>query len=65
VLLKPIFKKDSILLLLSLSIAQFLTLASILKTLGFEITFLSVQKDGLIDLTELEKAFRPDTILVS
>lgn len=36
-----------------------------LKTLGFEITFLSVQKDGLIDLTELEKAFRPDTILVS
>ncbi|MEI2580266.1 IscS subfamily cysteine desulfurase [Scytonema sp. PRP1] len=36
-----------------------------LKTLGFEITFLSVQKDGLIDLTELEKALRPDTILVS
>ncbi|MBW4502259.1 MAG: IscS subfamily cysteine desulfurase [Scytonema hyalinum WJT4-NPBG1] len=36
-----------------------------LKTLGFEITFLSVQKDGLIDLTELEKAFRPETILVS
>lgn len=36
-----------------------------LKTLGFEMTFLSVQKDGLIDLTELEKAFRPDTILVS
>jgi cysteine desulfurase len=36
-----------------------------LKTLGFEITFLSVQKDGLIDLSELEKAFRPDTILVS
>ncbi|KAB8319447.1 IscS subfamily cysteine desulfurase [Tolypothrix campylonemoides VB511288] len=36
-----------------------------LKNLGFEMTFLSVQKDGLIDLTELEKAFRPDTILVS
>jgi cysteine desulfurase len=36
-----------------------------LKTLGFEMTFLSVQKNGLIDLTELEKAFRPDTILVS
>ncbi|RCJ31290.1 cysteine desulfurase IscS [Nostoc minutum NIES-26] len=36
-----------------------------LKTLGFEITILPVQKDGLIDLTKLEKAFRPETILVS
>jgi cysteine desulfurase len=36
-----------------------------LKTLGFEITILPVQKDGLLDLTELEKAFRPETILVS
>ncbi|MBD2198484.1 MULTISPECIES: cysteine desulfurase family protein [Calothrix] len=36
-----------------------------LKTLGFEITVLPVQKDGLIDLIELEKAIRPETILVS
>ncbi len=36
-----------------------------LQTLGFEITILPVQKDGLINLTDLEKAFRPDTILVS
>ncbi|MBN3908267.1 MAG: IscS subfamily cysteine desulfurase [Nostoc sp. NMS1] len=36
-----------------------------LKTLGFEITILSVKKDGLIDLTELKNAFRPETILVS
>jgi cysteine desulfurase len=36
-----------------------------LKTLGFEITILPVQEDGLIDLSELKKAFRPDTILVS
>ncbi|HEY9748664.1 MAG TPA: IscS subfamily cysteine desulfurase [Allocoleopsis sp.] len=36
-----------------------------LESLGFEVTYLSVQPDGLIDLTELEQAFRPDTILVS
>ncbi|MBW4556252.1 MAG: IscS subfamily cysteine desulfurase [Trichormus sp. ATA11-4-KO1] len=36
-----------------------------LKSLGFDITILPVQKDGIIDLTELEKAFRPETILVS
>lgn len=36
-----------------------------LETLGFEVTFLPVQQDGLIDLTQLEKAIRPETILVS
>lgn len=36
-----------------------------LKTLGFDITILPVPVDGLIDLTELEKALRDDTILVS
>lgn len=36
-----------------------------LQTLGFEVTFLTVQRDGLIDLAQLEKAIRPDTILVS
>ncbi|MEM9926669.1 MAG: IscS subfamily cysteine desulfurase [Cyanobacteria bacterium P01_D01_bin.50] len=36
-----------------------------LKTLGFEITFLPVQKNGLINLKDLEEAFRDDTILVS
>lgn len=36
-----------------------------LRSLGFEITFLPVQKNGLIDLTDLAQAFRPDTILVS
>jgi len=36
-----------------------------LESLGFEITYLSVQEDGLIDLDELENAIRPDTILVS
>ena len=36
-----------------------------LQSLGFEVTFLSVQPDGLIDLQQLEQAIRPDTILVS
>lgn len=36
-----------------------------LQTLGFEITYLPVNSDGLIDLAELETAIRPDTILVS
>jgi cysteine desulfurase len=32
---------------------------------GYEITYLPVQSSGLIDLTELEKAIRIDTILIS
>jgi cysteine desulfurase len=36
-----------------------------LQQLGFEVTFLPVQQDGLLDLNTLEGAIRPDTILVS
>lgn len=36
-----------------------------LQTLGFDVTFLPVQSDGLLDLKELEQAIRADTILVS
>lgn len=36
-----------------------------LATLGFSVTYLPVQPNGLIDLAELEAAIRPDTILVS
>lgn len=32
---------------------------------GFEVTYLDVNKDGLISMEELEKAIRPDTTLVS
>jgi cysteine desulfurase len=36
-----------------------------LEKIGAEITFLSVQEDGLIDLAVLEAAMRPTTILVA
>lgn len=36
-----------------------------LASLGFEITYLPVRSDGLVDLSELERAIRPDTILIS
>ncbi|PSB18395.1 IscS subfamily cysteine desulfurase [filamentous cyanobacterium CCP2] len=36
-----------------------------LQSLGFEITILPVQADGLLDLDQLEKAIRLDTVLVS
>ena len=36
-----------------------------LERRGFEVTYLEVEPDGLLDLGKLEAAFRPDTILVS
>jgi cysteine desulfurase len=36
-----------------------------LERQGFEVTYLDVQEDGLLDLGKLQAAMRPDTILVS
>ncbi|REG51676.1 cysteine desulfurase IscS [Paraburkholderia sp. BL6669N2] len=36
-----------------------------LERQGFEVTYLDVQQDGLLDLGALENAIRPDTVLVS
>ena len=36
-----------------------------LEKLGFKITYLPVQKDGIVDLELLEKSIRPETILIS
>lgn len=36
-----------------------------LEKKGFEVTYVGVDEDGIIKLDELEKAIRPDTILIS
>ncbi|MFN6538416.1 MAG: IscS subfamily cysteine desulfurase [Nostoc sp. EkiNYC01] len=59
------FKKGQHIITVATEHSAVLDPCNYLKTLGFEITILPVQKDGLIDVTELEKAFRPETIVVS
>ena len=58
--------KRIMLLLVLLSINVFLSLAGIsLKKKGFDVTYLPVKPDGLIDLEELDKSIKENTMLVS
>lgn len=36
-----------------------------LQSVGFEVTYVGVTKDGIVDLQELKNAIRPDTVLIS
>ena len=38
---------------------------NIWRNRGYEITYLDVDENGVVDLDELKKAIRPDTILIS
>ncbi|AVH70431.1 cysteine desulfurase family protein [Nostoc sp. 'Lobaria pulmonaria (5183) cyanobiont'] len=59
------FKKGQHIITIATEHSAVIDPCNYLKSLGFEITILPVQKDGLIDLIELKNAFRPETILVS
>ncbi|MBN4001056.1 IscS subfamily cysteine desulfurase [Nostoc sp. LPT] len=59
------FKKGQHIITIATEHSAVIDPCNYLKSLGFEITILPVQKDGLIDLTELKNAFRAETILVS
>ena len=39
--------------------------AKFMETMGYEVTYLKVDSNGLVDLSELEKAIRDDTVLIS
>ncbi len=45
--------------------AAMLSTAAELEKEGFEFSYIGVDKEGFIDLDELKKAIRPDTILIS
>ena len=56
--------RESILSHLRLNIMRYCIPVNILKK-WLEITYVNVDENGIVKLDELEKAIRPDTILIS
>ena len=58
-------KKSGHVIISSIEHSSIIESSYFLKQLGFDVTYLSVNKNGLINLQELERSIRKDTILVS
>lgn len=59
------FKKGKHIIVSKLEHADVYGICDYLKSIGFEISYVSSNADGLVDFEELKRLIRPDTILVS
>lgn len=59
------FKKGKHIIVSKLEHADVYDICDYLKSIGFEISYVSSNTDGLVDFEELKRLIRPDTILVS
>lgn len=59
------FKKVKHIIVSKLEHADVYDICDYLKSIGFEISYVSSNADGLVDFEELKRLIRPDTILVS
>jgi len=59
------YKKGKHIIVSKLEHPSIYTICNYLITLGFEISYVSNDKEGLIDFNDLKRLIRPDTILVS
>ncbi len=59
------FKKGKHIIVSKLEHADVYDICDYLKIIGFEISYVSSNADGLVDFEELKRLIRPDTILVS